>query len=55
MTQQQFFASCPRGLETLLADELRELGAATVELPSVEPLRCLHDCDAVLAPFTVRS
>ena len=31
MTQQQFFASCPRGLETLLADELRELGAATVE------------------------
>ncbi len=28
---ERFFASCPRGLETLLADELRGLGAAQVE------------------------
>jgi putative N6-adenine-specific DNA methylase len=27
MTPQAFFASCPRGLEALLADELRQLGA----------------------------
>ncbi len=27
MTSQVFFASCPRGLEALLADELRQLGA----------------------------
>ncbi len=32
MNEQQFFASCPRGLETFLADELRELGAANVEV-----------------------
>lgn len=31
MNEQQFFASCPRGLETFLADELREIGAANVE------------------------
>ena len=27
MNQQQFFASCPRGLEIFLVDELREIGA----------------------------
>ena len=32
MTTQQFFASCPRGLETHLADELRELSASDVEV-----------------------
>jgi putative N6-adenine-specific DNA methylase len=31
MSAQQFFASCPRGLETFLADELRAIGAANVE------------------------
>ena len=31
MNLQQFFASCPRGLESFLADELRELGAEGVE------------------------
>lgn len=29
--KEQFFASCPRGLEALLADELRDLGAEQVE------------------------
>ncbi|MGH8730949.1 MAG: hypothetical protein ACREVF_04445, partial [Burkholderiales bacterium] len=28
MTQERFFAPCPRGLEALLAAELGELGAA---------------------------
>lgn len=32
MNPQQFFASCPRGLETFLADELREIGASDVEV-----------------------
>jgi putative N6-adenine-specific DNA methylase len=27
---EQFFATCPRGLELLLAEELRQLGAATI-------------------------
>jgi putative N6-adenine-specific DNA methylase len=31
VTSQGFFASCPRGLESLLAEELRELGAQTAE------------------------
>jgi putative N6-adenine-specific DNA methylase len=31
MTPQAFFASCPRGLEALLADELRQLGALSSE------------------------
>jgi putative N6-adenine-specific DNA methylase len=31
MTQQQFFAPCPRGLEGVLADELTGLGATTVK------------------------
>ncbi len=31
MTSQAFFASCPRGLEALLAEELRGLGARTTE------------------------
>ncbi len=31
MTPQAFFASCPRGLEALLADELRGLGARTMQ------------------------
>jgi putative N6-adenine-specific DNA methylase len=28
---QAFFASCPRGLESLLAGELRDIGASTLE------------------------
>ena len=31
MTQERFFATCGRGIETVLADELRALGAADVE------------------------
>ena len=31
MTPQAFFASCPRGLEALLAQELRDLGARNAE------------------------
>ena len=31
MSPDQFFASCPRGLENFLADELREIGASNVE------------------------
>lgn len=31
MNQQNFFASCPRGLESFLADELRELGVENIE------------------------
>jgi len=31
MTQQQFFATCPRGLETLLKDELNALGAKELD------------------------
>ena len=31
MNDQHFFASCPRGLETFLAEELREMGASHVE------------------------
>ncbi|TMG74097.1 MAG: class I SAM-dependent RNA methyltransferase [Betaproteobacteria bacterium] len=31
MSPQAFFASCPRGLEALLADELREFGARNAE------------------------
>lgn len=30
METQQFFAPCPRGLEPVLADELRQLGAAAI-------------------------
>jgi len=31
MSQHQFFATCPRGLETLLKDELSELGAKALD------------------------
>ena len=31
MTQERFFATCGRGIETVLAEELRALGAADVE------------------------
>src|SRR5437588_12621718 len=31
MTQERFFATCGRGIETVLADELRALGARDVE------------------------
>src|SRR5262245_39548289 len=31
MTSTRYFATCGRGLEPVLADELRQLGAATVE------------------------
>ncbi len=30
MSQYQFFATCPRGLEALLADELKQVGASTI-------------------------
>jgi putative N6-adenine-specific DNA methylase len=30
-TNHKFFAPCPRGLEAILADELKELGASTIE------------------------
>jgi len=32
MSQYQFFATCPRGLEALLADELKQLGLAQSSL-----------------------
>jgi putative N6-adenine-specific DNA methylase len=31
MSQNQFFATCPRGLEALLADELKQVGASTIK------------------------
>jgi putative N6-adenine-specific DNA methylase len=31
VTISRFFATCARGLEPILADELRQLGAADVE------------------------
>ena len=31
MSQQQYFATCPRGLEALLADELASVGAKTIQ------------------------
>ena len=30
-SRKHFFATCPKGLESLLADELRALGAGTVK------------------------
>ena len=31
MSQNQFFATCPRGLEVLLADELKQVGASAIK------------------------
>jgi len=31
MSQNQFFATCPRGLEALLADELKQVGASAIK------------------------